>query len=99
MILSGAKAYLGSMKEDRILLHFLHSAVWVSARWSPSEVRRGVEGQAHRPETTGEGYGDPSLHASTSRRRYQAALKVRRKKKNKKRWRWSAKRWWEVGRG
>ena len=72
MILSGPKDCRGSMKEERILLHFLHSAVSVSARWSVRAVWRGVEGNAYTPSTTGGGYGDPSLHDFTSRRRYQA---------------------------
>jgi hypothetical protein len=37
MILSGPKACRGSIKEDKILAHFLHSAVAVVSSWSTSQ--------------------------------------------------------------
>lgn len=44
--LSGPKACLGSMKEARILPHFLHSAGYKRVRLSDSAKRRELRGRA-----------------------------------------------------
>lgn len=59
--LSGPKACLGSMKEARILPHFLHSAGHRRVRLSDSAKRRGVAGSGSGQHGNP---GDTNLHES-----------------------------------